>query len=184
MIFDVGVLFDYFAADSDERAAATIDLPGGRSGAMPFSPELRTAMRTGDIETIQRLMRPRVRVSEHGLHALSVKGIDPVVQLGNLEEILTGAGFDEVLARPRAGMTVAVRDEGEQLVVTITDELQRALTDLVPERLAAVAVPWAQTEEFRGSGDPGVLANFLEELAGLAVRATEQRQRLYCWICG
>jgi hypothetical protein len=117
------------------------------------------------------LLRPRVRVSEHGL------------QLGNLEEILTGAGFDEVLARPRAGMTLAVRDEGERLVVTITDELQRALTDAPPERLTAVAGPWSRTEELRGSGDPEVLASFLRELAGLAVHATGRRERLYCWIC-
>ena len=87
----VGVLYDYFAAASDEQAAATIDLAGGPGGAEPFSPELDAAIRTGDRAALERLMLPRVRVSEHGLEVLSVKGIDPVVRMGTLEALLTGA---------------------------------------------------------------------------------------------
>jgi hypothetical protein len=183
MIVGVGVLYDYFAAASDDRAAATIDLPGGPGGAEPLSPELQTAIRTGDRETMLRLMRPRVRISEHGLHVLSVKSIDPVVQLGSLEELLTGASADVVIARPRSGMPVAVRDEGERLVVSLTDELHQALTDVAPEQLTALAGPWSQTDEFRGYGEPDALVDFLQELARLAIHATNQRHRLYCWIC-
>ncbi|WP_334613759.1 hypothetical protein [Micromonospora sp. CPCC 205556] len=183
MIPGVGVLYDYFATASDDHAAATIDLKGGPGGAEPLSPELQAAIRAGDHEAMHRLMRPRVRFSEHGLHVLSVKGIDPVVQMGTLEELLTGVSTDVIFARPRSGLDVAVRDEGERLVLSLTDELQQALVEQAPGRLDAVAVPWSQTEEFWGHGDPEVLAEFLRELSQLAHQARDRDHRLYCWVC-
>ena len=122
----MGVLFDYFVAPSDERAAETLDI---------------------------------------------------VVAL------LTGIDDDTVAANPRSGHAVAIRDEGEGLVLTITDELQHALASASPPQLAAVAVPWSQTEEFRGDANPEALAPFLGELAQLARIATESGSRLYCWVC-
>jgi hypothetical protein len=179
----VGVRYDYFAAGSDAHAAATIDLKGGPGGAAPVSPELQAAIRAGDREAMHRLMRPRVRFSEHGLHVLSVKGIDPVVQMGTLEELLTGVSADVIFDRPRCGLDVAVGDEGERLVLSLTDELQQAMLDQAPEQLDAVAVPWSQTEEFWGRGDPAALAGFLRELSQLARHAHDGDSRLYCWVC-
>ncbi|WP_406038678.1 hypothetical protein OG799_26430 [Micromonospora sp. NBC_00898] len=179
----MGVLYDYFAAASDEQAAATIDLEGGPGGALPSSPELQAAIRAGDREAMKRLMLPSVRISEHGLPVLSVKGIDPVVQLGTLEGLLTGVSTEVIFARPRSGMAVAVRDEGERLVLSLTAELQQVLADQAPERLAAVAGPWSQTEEFWGHGDATVLAHFLREFSLLARDAGGRNHRLYCWVC-
>jgi hypothetical protein len=179
----VGVLYDYFAAGSDEAAAATIDLVGGPGGALPTSPELQAAIRAGDREAMSRLMRPRVRFSENGLHVLSTKGIDPVVQMGTLEELLTGVDYDEIADRERSGKDIAVGDGGERLVLTLTDELQAALVSASDERLKQMAEPWLRTEEFGGQGDPAVLGDFLCELAGLARTAAGQGQRLYCWVC-
>jgi hypothetical protein len=147
----VGVLFDYFAAPSDERAGETIDVNGGPGQA--------------------------------GLPVVPVKGIDPVVQLGKLESLLTGADYEAVVASPRCGHPVAIRDEGELLVLTITDELQDALADASPEQLDAVAVPWSQIEEFPGDVRSAGLASFLAELAQLARGALENGDRLYCWTC-
>jgi hypothetical protein len=114
---------------------------------------------------------------------VSVKGIDPLVQLGTLEALLTGRDYDQIVAGPRAGQALATQDGGERLVVTVTDELQTALADADDARLASVAVPWSQTDEFFGQGDPQVLARLLHELAELARRARSRDERVYCWIC-
>jgi hypothetical protein len=49
--------------------------------------------------------------------------------------------------------------------------------------MVAVAAPWSETEEFRGQGNPEILAEFLLELADLARQANRRGERLYCWIC-
>jgi hypothetical protein len=67
--------------------------------------------------------------------------------------------------------------------VTLTDSLLDALVRASREQLAEVAVPWSQTEEFWGHGDPVFLTEILNDLAGLARRAQQQDHRLYCWIC-
>jgi len=155
----MGVLFDYFSAESDETAASTIDLLGGPGAQQAGTPD--------DVP----------------FDTVSVKGIDPVVQLGTLEALLTGRDYGQIVAGPRAGNSLAVRDGGERVVVTLTDELQDALADSNDGQLTSVAVPWSQTEEFWGRGDPQVLTSLLHELAGLARRARSKGQRLYCWIC-
>ncbi|WP_428962008.1 hypothetical protein [Micromonospora fluostatini] len=179
----MGILYDYFTAASDEDAAATIDLPGGPGGAEPARPGLMEALRAGDQEAIRRLARVRMRLSEHGLNVLSVKGIDPVVQVATLEELLTGVDTETLFARPRAAALVAERFGGEQLVLTLADETQRALAELTPQRAAEVADPWSRTEEFGGYADPEALAEVVGELARLARHADEQQHRLYCWVC-
>jgi hypothetical protein len=179
----MGVLHDYFTAGSDQQAAAAIDLAGGPGGALPPSPELQAALRAGDRAAVRRLTRPRVRVSEHGLTVLSVQGIDPLGQLGSLEEILTGDRPEVVAARPRHGLTVAVRDDGERLVLTLTDELHRALTRRTPEQLAATAAAWAGTDAFAGHADTEALTHVLHELSRLAHHASDRDHRLYCWLC-
>jgi hypothetical protein len=111
---------------------------------------------------------------------LPVKGIEPMVQLGTLEELLTGRAYAEIAAGPRAARMLRTRDE--RYVVTLTDELQDALTAVDDDELADIAVPWSRTEEFRGVADPGVLAEFLGSFADLARFAVERGERLYCWI--
>ena len=150
----MGVLFDYFAAPSDERAAEIIDLGGGPA--------------------------------EANIPVVQTTGIDPVVQMGTLESLLTGVDYDTVADGPRSGHIVAVRDEGERFVGTITDELQAALAEASPERLDEVVLPWSQTEEFEEDeeeADPKALAQFLAELGQLARTASANGDRIYCWVC-
>jgi len=104
---------------------------------MPFSPELRSAMQAGDRDAMRRLMMPKVRLSEHGLRVLSVKGIDPIVHIGSLEELLTGVNADVLTSRARSGKDIAIRDEGERLVLTLSDELQAALSTASDDQLDA-----------------------------------------------
>lgn len=179
----VGILYDYFAAASDELAAAAIDLDGGPRGGERYPAELLAAIGTGDREAILRLTRARVRMSEHGLSVLSVKGIDPVAQMGTLESLLTGVDTNTIFAGPRSGLDVADRDDGHRLVLALSDELQQALAQATTEQLDALAVPWSHTEEFFGSGDSTALAHFLRELAQLAREGRDRGHRLYCWVC-
>ncbi|MFI5832202.1 hypothetical protein ACIA5A_00790 [Micromonospora sp. NPDC051300] len=150
----MGILCDYFSDPTDEAAATAADVPGGPRAA-----------------------------SDPGFEVVELKGIEPVVQLGTLETILTGVDYDVVAENPRQGHAVAVRRDGEVLVVSLTDELCAALADAPESRLHEVAVQWSATEEFRGRAEPSILAGVLVELAGLARRAAARGERLYCWVC-
>lgn len=154
MLARMGVLYDYFTASSDELAEAAIDLLSGPAAA------------GGSFDTV------------------SGNGIDPLVQMGTLEALLTGRDYDAILqGHIHAGMIVASRGGGQRLVVTLTGELQAALSQANHARLADIAVPWCQTEEFSGQGDPDLATSWLGELAGLARRANTRGERLYCWVC-
>lgn len=154
----MGVLFDYFSAASDELAAKVIDSTAGPSSSLGQD--------------------------GHVLDTVSLKGIEPVVQLGTLEQLLTGVPYDDVVARERSGLVLADRDGGNLLILSVTDEVQAALAVANRERLAEVAVPWSETEEFSFAPvDPRELAVALEDLAGLARRAGARGQRMYCWVC-
>jgi hypothetical protein len=148
----MGVLFDYFAAPSDEAAASALETVGGPAAAP-----------TGSFDAV-------------------TFRVDPVVQLGKLESLLTGLAYEAVTSDPRSGHAVAVGNEGEQFVLAVTDRLQAAIASADDARLSAVAVPWSQTEEFWGMGDPGDVADGLRRLASLARNAVERGERLYCWV--
>lgn len=102
--------------------------------------------------------------------------------LGKLEELLTGLDYDSVTENLRWGHAVAVRHDGELLVVSLTDEVQAALATASEAELRGVALPWSQIEEFWGQGEPSHLAEILIELAALARLATARHERLYCWV--
>lgn len=112
--------------------------------------------------------------------AVDGRGVDPVVQMGTLEELLTGQPYEEILDGD--GDVVADRDGGERIVARLSTGVAEALAGASDERLAEVAVPWSQTEEFWGEGDPDALAAFLRDLAALARDARGRGQRLYCLV--
>lgn len=114
---------------------------------------------------------------------VETKWIDPVVQMGTLESLLTGIDYRTVIQDPRSGQELSGEDDGEQAVITVTDGLQATLAGADEERLREVAVPWSQAEEFWGQGDPEFLSELLIELAALARAATDRGERLYCWMC-
>lgn len=177
----VGVLFDYFSASSDDEAAAAIDRTGGPGGSAISSAEPAS----------QRRLFGRRREAVHDAPTTSSKafdsvtdtGIDPVVQMGKLEALLTGRPYEEVVADPRAGHAVVVRDEGQRVVTTLTSSLMASLAGADDGLLDAVAQPWSQTEEFWGQGNPQALGKLLRDLRGLAARAQAADKQLYCWIC-
>jgi hypothetical protein len=170
----MGVLYDYFVASSDADAAATIDRPGGPAQTEPLPAAsgrgvFRRRRRTPDIDIKAYLTVPDT-------------GIDPVVQGGTLEELLTGRPYEEIEQDPRWGHSLAVRNGGERLVLTLTESLIDALGQSNAETLAAVAVPWSQTEEFWGAGDSQELSRLLVQLSALAREARSRGESLYCWV--
>jgi hypothetical protein len=153
----VAVLFDYFAAPSDEVAATVVDRIGGPgSGSHPAAPA--------------------------AFHTVRAPGVDPVVLMASLEQLLTGRSFEEILDDPTSG-PVAARDGGARAVVRLTTSLAQALAESDEERLAAVALPWSRAREFWGRGDPDALAALLRSLASVARGAAAEEQAMYCWVC-
>lgn len=179
----MGVLFDYFAADSDEIAASVIERLGGPGSSLRPPPPVITPLGRLFRRPSEQALAVPDKSTELVFDTVCDTGIDPVVQLGTLEELLTGVPFDDILDDDRSGKAVATRNGGERLVVTLTDGVTTALAEAPAERLSEVAVPWSQTEEFLGTGNSGVLSVVLGELAELARRARARDQQLYCWVC-
>jgi hypothetical protein len=73
-----------------------------------------------------------------------LKGIDPLVQLGTLEALLTGRDYELIVAGPRAGHALAIRNGGARVVVTLTVELQAALAEADDKQLESAALPWCR----------------------------------------
>ena len=114
---DMSALYDYFSAASDEAAAGVIDRAGG-----PGEPAVAPAPvkrgwfgRTSSPSPVQD-MGP-------AFDTVSAGGIDPVVMMGALEELLTGRPYDEVTNDPRSGHIVAIRDEGPHDLAMVLNEL-------------------------------------------------------------
>lgn len=171
----MGLLCDYFVAPSDDAAAATIDRAGGPGRPAPPQPAPRRGL-------FRRQAEPVSAPADQPIYAtLNGGGIEPVVQLGKLEELLTGRTFLEVLETSRVNKPLAMRDGGEVQVFKLSGALTNALAGASADDLARVAEPWAQIEEFGGWADAAVLADFLGRLAELARQSREQREGLYCW---
>ena len=85
----MGVLFDYFSDASDEAAASAIDRPGGPGSSQASHPEPRPWHWRAPFDTVP------------------LKGIDPLVQLGTLEALLTRRDYALIVAGSRAGHALA-----------------------------------------------------------------------------
>jgi hypothetical protein len=146
------MLYEYFAAPSDEAAVSVLQVHGGPVAAKGASWD-----------------------------AIDGRGVEPSVNLPELEELLTGVEYDDLIEDPRAGNTLA-RLEDEAMVITLSDSLHEALAKLPVGRIAGVAGEWSHSEEFGGDISPGDLTGFLTDLVKLAQRAAGKGQRLYCWV--
>ena len=159
----MGLLCDYFLAETDDQAAATIDWVGG-----PSDPPVKKGL----------LRKSKVE----GRPTVSMNGIEPAVMMSTLEHLMTGASVDELITR-NARRHVADRDGGERIVMALSPSLQDALAAADEASLRRVALPWSETEEFFGQGEPAILGESLIELAALARKGLNTGQHLYCWVC-
>lgn len=143
----MGVLTDYFIAESDAEAGATLKATGG--------PE------------------------QVGLVTAQLKGVDPVVNLATLEEILTGTDAMGIISESDD----PVVDGGSDgpWVLRVRPSLVAALSTTPPGKLPDVAAGWAATEEYEGT-DPKELLEVLQQLGRIAKESLDENKRLYCWV--
>ncbi len=102
----------------------------------------------------------------------------PVIEMDQLESILSGAATDESRT---GGRMVAERDG--RFIWGLNDGLRAHLTDCSLDELVAAAEPWSEIEEFWGGLDPDLATHFLFELRVLASNAATANHQLYCWVC-
>jgi hypothetical protein len=98
------------------------------------------------------------------------------------EEALTGQDYRVITARPHYVRLVAKGGAHGPWVTTVSSPLQAALSLADSGTLARAAAQWSQAEEL-GGASAGDLTWVLEELSGLARRATARDEHLYCWVC-
>jgi hypothetical protein len=163
----MGLLTDYFAATPEQAAA--VDIQTGPTG--PADESARQ-----DRPSVDGSTRAPRRVED----VLAVKGFEPTVTMATLEGILTGAEFMEIIESDAEPVIADGGPDGPWLVM-IRAQLQAALVSTPPGGWRAVAERWAATEKMVGT-PASVAVAFLEELAGLARRASDRDQRLYCWM--
>ncbi|MEG3626877.1 hypothetical protein [Streptomyces poriticola] len=113
---------------------------------------------------------------------VSLKGIDPVVVMAQLESILTGCTYDEASERPRSGQLLSSPEAESAFIVSVSDTLQETLASATHASLARAAGPWSESDELRQYGITAEAAvGVLDLLSGLASRARAAGCRLYCW---
>jgi hypothetical protein len=158
----VSNIYYYFVAPNDELAAETIGWHGGPSAGS----------------------KAKGLFGKHlpGYRSILGRGVDPVVQLGVLEEMLTRVGFYAQLDDPLSRPMIAERDGGERLVLKIGDKFSAALASAEEVQLRDLALPWSEIEEFYGDASVEGLVTFLIELRDLVVEAKATHSYTYCWL--
>ncbi|MFD3803098.1 hypothetical protein ACFWTC_05570 [Streptomyces sp. NPDC058619] len=145
---------------------------------MPMSDYFSAAHDQAAIAVLQTLGGP----GQAGLDVVSLKNIDPVVAIAQLEAVMTGCSYEEASERPRSGQLLS-SPEDESFVVSVSDTLVDALASASRDDLVRFAELWSMTDELRQLGiSVEVTVDVLEALAGLARRARASGLRLYCWL--
>lgn len=171
----MGLDVAFFRAAGDAEAAVAEARPGGPLGWPQVVGTRRRAL-------FHR--QPVVQELGPAYDGFARRGYDPMVNMGTLEELLTGRAYDEITEDPRWGHAVS-DEELPGAVLALTDTLQQALAHATDARLRDVAAPWSRTEELMLPGWQDVSvqehAEFLRRLRDLAAAASRDGQRLYCY---
>jgi hypothetical protein len=150
----------------------------GKIGSMPLTDYFSATDDQSAMAVLDTLGGP-MRAS---VDVVSLKNIDPVVCLVQLEAIMAGCSYEEAGRRPRSGTVLSSPDPEGPVVVSVSDSLGELLAAASADDLARAAHRWAQTDELRMmQADAETMAGILGDLAGLARRARASSQRLYCW---
>jgi len=117
---------------------------------------------------------------------IELKSIDPGVILGQLIAFATGREWsadlvDDRLVWPEGGEQ-DLAHEGPWVTV-LDDRTRDVLADIPAGRVPELAERWATVEEFHGHADEEFLREVITDFAGLATRARERGESLYCWMC-
>jgi hypothetical protein len=110
-------------------------------------------------------------------------GIEPTVNLGQFEELLTGKTFDQQLDDPESYKMIASANDHHNLVIRLEPGFVAALAHADSETLGRLSEPWSHIEEFAGMAPPSGLEDFLSRLRELCIQASDTSGGLYCWVC-
>ncbi len=150
----MGVLYDYFRAASDAAAVSLMDESGGGPAA------------AGD---------------GAAMDALDLKGVEPAVTLGKLVALVRGVSWDVNLVSMELLWSGA--EEGPWLM-SIDDAVRDTLASIAASaQLLELSAQWGRTEELAWNGplpDEQMLP-VIEQIAGLARRACDAGDHMYCW---
>jgi hypothetical protein len=116
-----------------------------------------------------------------GFETAEWKGVDPVVTLAMLDQVVTGR---DALAWIKSGFpdsTVAGSDADEHWVFRVYDHHRAVLEAIRDEEIRDVARRWGATDELKGWDSKDVEA-ILRDLVRLARSARMTGQGLYCWV--
>ncbi|MDG4774352.1 hypothetical protein [Solwaraspora sp. WMMD792] len=154
----MGVLYDYFRSTDDDAAIALMDeLAGG--------PVARAAGADGV-----------------AVDAVDLKWIDPPVALGQLVSFVRDAPWRAGLVQSR--LLWSPEEEGPWLF-SLDDATRDTLASISDGQLPELSARWGRIDEFAHSGPlpEGELVPVIEAIAGLARRARDAGDHLYCWCC-
>ncbi|WP_433717781.1 hypothetical protein ACQP2Y_26750 [Actinoplanes sp. CA-051413] len=152
----MGVLCDYFRAADDAAAISLMEQTDGGPVAV---------------------------AGESRLDAIDLKGIEPHVILGQLVALAA-----DVPWQPRLVGTELLWSGGDEgpWMMSIEDTTRDTLAAIVPgARTSELSAQWGRIEELASPGPlpPEQLVPVIEEIAGLARRARDAGEHLYCWCC-
>ncbi|MFI6392300.1 hypothetical protein [Nonomuraea sp. NPDC050540] len=167
----MGNFYDYYRAPDRDAAVVRPDMPRAIDNSVRHAPVF---------------------------DSVDAKWIDPQIILGQLIAFVRDVPFTldlvstAVLYPPPEGAPRTVEEldalpesspyrEGPE-IDELTSDVRDTLAGIPDERLAELGQQWAQVEEFIGTPDPEYLATLIEELRGLARRAQDEQQMIYCWM--
>ncbi|MFY1653702.1 hypothetical protein ACN27J_22820 [Solwaraspora sp. WMMB762] len=160
----MGVLYDYFRSVDDDAAIALMDeLDGG--------PVARAAG-SGGIDGAGGV----------AVDAVDLKWIDPPVALGQLVSFVRDAPWRASLVQSRL---IWNPEEHGPWLFGLDDAARDTLASISGGQLPELSARWGRIDEFAHSGPlpEGELVPVIEAIAGLARRARDAGDHLYCWCC-
>jgi len=152
----MGVLYDYFRASDNAAAIRLIDeLDGG--------PVVR-----GDRDV--------------AVDAVDLKGIEPEVTLGQLVGFARGTEWTVDTVQ---GQLLWSADEQGPWLESIDDATRDTLASISDELMPELSARWGRIEELSLGDDVAgdEMLPVIEEIRGLARRARDAGDHLYCWSC-
>ncbi|AIF40064.1 hypothetical protein HX89_02795 [Dermacoccus nishinomiyaensis] len=154
---------DYFAAASDDEAAALVNLETGVR-SIPFDDE-------SDAPAVEYDVVPS-------------QVVDPGLALGYLNELLTGVPVEEFVTNGWPAL-VATSDDEQKFVLQV-DPGFVALMSTREGPFDDLAAQWAAVEAPEDAdewdADPRELGEFLAQFVALALTAGDEGKHVYCWL--
>jgi hypothetical protein len=122
---------------------------------------------------------------------VDLKGLDPVVMLGKLVGLLSGVSYEHMLLAGGIptdhipNPVLVTSEDDEDVLVELSVVVRDTLADATEAALTEAAPIWANIEEFAYStwNDADEVRPIMDELVGLARRARDADQMIYCAIC-